>query len=67
MKLAMMIGGKVTFIDGSGEVWAGPKKPGEFGVSITTARGMAGFIFEANELRKFVASAEKFLATLPKT
>lgn len=60
MKLAMMgRDGKVRFVQGVCEVWIGPKTPGEFGVSVHTGSGSAGFIFDAQELREFVAAAQK--------
>lgn len=63
MKLAMMGGnGAVRFIHGTCEVWTGPKSRGEFGVSVCTPHGMAGFIFDAAELRQFVEAAAKHLA-----
>lgn len=55
MKLALQDGkGGVRFVDGTAEVWRGPKNPREFGVSILTAQGMAGFILNNDELRLFI-------------
>lgn len=63
MKLAMMGGnGAVRFIHGTCEIWTGPKTPGEFGVSILTPQGMAGFIFDEQELGKFVLVALRHIA-----